>query len=135
MTATGRRATRTARLAAISGLPASGLRISLDPTANLTPSVVMDVLFYLLLGLLLPAGYVLGIIGFFRANSAHTQLAALRRQIAELLARSAAPVDAALGGTAAAAAPVMPAMPPATVPPSTPFQADPSVVKKFSREA
>jgi uncharacterized membrane protein len=53
----------------------------------------MDALFYLLLGLLVPAGYVLGIIGFFRANSAHTEVAALRRQVAELLARPLAPSE------------------------------------------
>src|SRR5690348_3512364 len=67
----------------------------------------MDVLFYLLLGMLVPAGYVLGVIGFFRANSAHTQLAALRRQLAELLARTAVPLEVP-AATAAADVPVMP---------------------------
>ena len=36
----------------------------------------------ILLGLLLVGGYVLGIIGFFRANSAHTELRSLRRVLA-----------------------------------------------------
>jgi uncharacterized membrane protein len=39
---------------------------------------------FLLLGLLLAAGYVLGIVGFFRANTAHTEIQALRRTIAGL---------------------------------------------------
>jgi len=47
----------------------------------------MEIFFFL--GLLLVAGYVLGIIGFFRASSAHTELRALRRAIAELTARPA----------------------------------------------
>ncbi len=42
---------------------------------------------FILLGLLLAGGYVLGIIGFFRANTAHTELRSLRRTLAELAAR------------------------------------------------
>ena len=83
----------------------------------------MDVLFYLLLGLLVPAGYVLGVIGFFRANSAHTQVAALRRQLAEMLARPAVSfeVPVAAGAAAAADAPVIPApLPPEPETPGTP---------------
>jgi hypothetical protein len=67
----------------------------------------MDVLFYLLLGLLVPAGYVLGVIGFFRANSAHTQVAALRRQLADLLARPSTTFEVP-AATAAADVPVTP---------------------------
>jgi uncharacterized membrane protein len=43
---------------------------------------------FLLLGLLVLGGYILGIIGFFRANTAHTELAALRQAFAELAGRS-----------------------------------------------
>jgi uncharacterized membrane protein len=66
----------------------------------------MDVLFYIMLALAVPAGYVLGVIGFFRANSAHTELSALRRQLAELLARPSTASDApvAAGATLAAEA-------------------------------
>ena len=50
---------------------------------------------FLFLGLLVAAGYVLGIVGFFRANSAHTELRALRRMLAEQAARpSESPVAA-----------------------------------------
>jgi len=45
---------------------------------------------FLFLGLLVAAGYVLGIVGFFRANSAHTELRALRRMLAE---QAAKPMD------------------------------------------
>src|SRR6185312_9807723 len=72
----------------------------------------MDVLFYILLALLVPAGYVLGVIGFFRANSAHTDLAALRRQVAELLARGTTASEAAVAaGAGAVEAPVLPRAP------------------------
>jgi uncharacterized membrane protein len=42
---------------------------------------------FLLLGLLVASGYILGIVGFFRANSAHTEIHALRRAFADLAAR------------------------------------------------
>lgn len=48
--------------------------------------------FLLLLVLALICGYVLGIIGFFRANTAHTQLRALRRAFDELAAKAPPPV-------------------------------------------
>lgn len=86
----------------------------------------MDALFYLLLGLLVPAGYVLGVIGFFRANAAHTELAALRRQVAELLARSAAP---SVTAAPVAEAPVSPAPPPIPAPPPTPIQPAPRIAE------
>jgi uncharacterized membrane protein len=79
----------------------------------------MDVLFYILLALLVPAGYVLGVIGFFRANSAHTQVAALRRQVAELLARPTARSEAA-AAVPEAAAPVIQGMPRTAAPQATP---------------
>jgi uncharacterized membrane protein len=47
---------------------------------------------FFLLGLLVLGGYVLGIIGFFRANTAHSELASLRRALAELAARPASRV-------------------------------------------
>ena len=47
--------------------------------------------FIVLLALGLVGGYVLGIVGFFRANSAHTELRSLRRALAE---RTAMPVAA-----------------------------------------
>jgi uncharacterized membrane protein len=45
---------------------------------------------FLLLGLLVAGGYVLGVIGFFRANTAHTELRSVRRALAELASRQAA---------------------------------------------
>ena len=57
---------------------------SLDRKCDRRPSVVMETFF--LLGLLVAGGYVLGIIGFFRANTAHKQLAVLRRALADLAA-------------------------------------------------
>jgi uncharacterized membrane protein len=42
---------------------------------------------FLLLGLFVAGGYVLGIVGFFRAQSAHTEVRILRRTLAELAAR------------------------------------------------
>ncbi|MGA3001167.1 MAG: DUF2339 domain-containing protein [Acetobacteraceae bacterium] len=90
----------------------------------------MDVFFYLLLGMLVPGGYVLGIIGFFRANSAHTQVAALRRQVAELLARSPAPAEAAVAAApmvepAAVAGTRITPEPPVTAPLATPIPPEP----------
>jgi uncharacterized membrane protein len=41
---------------------------------------------FLFLGLLVAAGYVLGIVGFFRANAAHAELRQLRRMLADLAA-------------------------------------------------
>ena len=55
---------------------------------------------FLFLGLLVVAGYVLGIVGFFRANSAHSELRALRRMLAEQAAR---PMEHQLAGQFAAA--------------------------------
>jgi uncharacterized membrane protein len=74
-----------------------------------------------LLGLLVLGGYVLGIIGFFRANTAHTELARLRRAFDELAARTAAP-SIATGATAAAETPVVtaPVPPAAAAPPPEP---------------
>ena len=48
---------------------------------------------FLLLGLFVVGGYVLGIVGFFRAQSAHAELASLRRMLEELAARTR-PADA-----------------------------------------
>jgi uncharacterized membrane protein len=96
--------------------------LALDLGKNLAPCIVMDVLFYILLALAVPAGYVLGIIGFFRANSAHTEIAALRRQVAELLARPAAQ----LATQAATEAPITPE-PPITVLPGITMPLDPAV--------
>ncbi len=93
---------------------------------------------FFLLGLLVAGGYVLGVIGFFRANAAHTELAALRRQFADLLARTTAANDAPVAsGTSARrdrsafgrgrsdvpAAPILPL----TAPPPSPFAAESSV--------
>jgi uncharacterized membrane protein len=74
----------------------------------------MEIFFFL--GLLLVGGYVLGIVGFFRAASAHTELRSLRRTIAELAARPAAsvadvPVPIVADASIAAAAPAPEAVP------------------------
>lgn len=86
---------------------------------------------FFLLGLLVVGGYVLGIIGFFRANSAHNELARLRRTITDLTARlsqpaettgpSAAPVAAGVSlptAASGAAAPVETETPPETLTPA-----------------
>ncbi len=52
----------------------------------------MDTETVILFGLFLAGGYILGIIGFFRANSAHAELRALRRMLDGLGAGAAAPV-------------------------------------------
>jgi uncharacterized membrane protein len=78
---------------------------------------------FLLLGLLVAGGYVLGIVGFFRANTAHTELRSLRRVLAEVAARQGPPIapvaepKAARMPSVPAAEPVPPA---ATQPPPRP---------------
>ena len=61
---------------------------------------------FFLLGLFVAGGYVLGIIGFFRANSAHRQLAALRRTLMERAPEATAPVGVV--GSEFAETPVVP---------------------------
>ena len=63
----------------------------------------MSIIF--LFGLLVIAGWVLGIVGFFRAQAAHAELRALRRALAQAAPRQAppaetAPVDAPFTATA-----------------------------------
>ena len=68
---------------------------------------------FLLLGLLVVGGYVLGIIGFFRANTAHTELAELRRALARLAAESGVPATepGAAGTPDSSEAPIAAGMP------------------------
>jgi uncharacterized membrane protein len=73
--------------------------------------------FFFLLGLLVIVGWVLGIVGFFRAQAAHTELRELRRT----LARSAP--------TQAAAAEPVPADAPFTSMPATPWAAAQAVAQ------
>ena len=56
----------------------------------------------LFFGLLVAAGYVLGIVGFFRANAAHTEIRALRRALDE---RMAAPAHAPASSITASSIP------------------------------
>ncbi|MSP01664.1 MAG: DUF2339 domain-containing protein [Acetobacteraceae bacterium] len=67
----------------------------------------MAILF--ILGLIVAGGYVLGIIGFFRAISAHAELRALRRALTELGARGIAPAE-----PVSVPAPIAPTLPVAT---------------------
>jgi uncharacterized membrane protein len=73
------------------------------------------------LGLLAVGGYVLGIIGFFRANSAHTKLEALRRSVAELAARSTVAVPGIPETSSVPEAPVVALEPVAPPPPQPPI--------------
>jgi uncharacterized membrane protein len=67
---------------------------------------------FLLLGLFVAGGYVLGVIGFFRAQSAHTELRILRRTLAEVAARTApAETPEAAPAETPEAAPVPPRWP------------------------
>ena len=87
--------------------PGTPARELLDLPANLLPSVTME--FFFFLGLLVMVGWVLGIVGFFRAQAAHTELRELRRALAR-----PAP-------TQAAAAEPIPADAPFTPMPATPW--------------
>ncbi len=64
--------------------PTGITRNFLDPAGSPAPPVEMEP--FLFLGLLVAAGYVLGIVGFFRANAAHAELRQLRRMLADLAA-------------------------------------------------
>jgi uncharacterized membrane protein len=78
----------------------------------------------LLLGLLVAGGYVLGIVGFFRAHSAHTELRALRRALVELTARIG-PAGATVVTPSVVAKPTEP---PNVSVPDSPAPVEPSIV-------
>ncbi len=87
---------------------------------------------FFLAGLLVAGGYVLGIIGFFRANTAHAELRSLRRMLAELQAGRAAAEAAASTAPGFASAPAQEFVTPTTqgfgapVAPDLPMQTAPA---------
>src|SRR5580658_1004850 len=87
----------------------------LDPLANLLPPVTMEIFF--LLGLLVIVGWVLGIVGFFRAQSAHAALRELHRTLAHPAPRQLAPAEPFSADA------------PYTPPPATPWAAAPAAAQ------